>query len=35
MDRWKDMQKERRVDEQSERQKETIEKETYGRPVSR
>ncbi len=29
MDRWKDIQKERTIDEQSDRQKETIEKETY------
>jgi hypothetical protein len=29
MNRWKDMQKERKVDELSDRQKETIEKETY------
>ncbi len=29
MNRWKDMQRERTVYEQSDRQKETIEKETY------
>jgi hypothetical protein len=35
MNRWKDMQKERKVDEQSDRQKETIEKDAYGRQASR